>query len=92
MTARSILEARAVRIIALVTLCFLPPTFVSGLLDMNSLEIKRSGSGLIVKANAEFFFFLAVTIPLTAVTVGGWLIWDWTSMRKARRERPLALE
>ncbi|EME79536.1 uncharacterized protein MYCFIDRAFT_183745 [Pseudocercospora fijiensis CIRAD86] len=90
MTERSILEAKAVRIIALVTLLFLPPTFTSGFLDMDSLDISRSEGGhLIIDARPEFLFFLALTIPLMIVTVGGWLLWDWLSTRRrARLEEP----
>ncbi|KAI5366001.1 Putative Mg2+ transporter protein, CorA-like/Zinc transport protein ZntB [Septoria linicola] len=92
MTARSILEARAVRIIALVTLCFIPPTFTTGFLDMGSLDISRSESGhLIVDAKPEFLFFLAITLPLVVVVVGAWLVYDWHSMRKARREDHIEL-
>jgi len=38
MTARTILEARSVRVIALVTMFFLPPTFVSVSLAMDGCD------------------------------------------------------
>jgi hypothetical protein len=85
MTARSILEARAVRVIALVTLFFLPPTFTSGFLQSGVVDFTGSMPGhLVVGATYQFWFFLALTLPLMVVTVGGWLVWDWWSMRNAR--------
>ena len=88
MTKRSILEARAVRIIALVTLFFIPPTFTAGFLQMGGLDFTGSRSGhLIVNAKPEFLFFLAITIPLMVVVLGAWLAYDWHSMRKAGSEK-----
>jgi hypothetical protein len=67
-------------------------TSVQGFLEMNNVHV-RSGSGghLLIDVDPSFLFYLAITLPLMFVTVGGWLVWDWRSMRKARAEQPLLL-
>lgn len=110
LTMRSMVEARTVRLIAIVSLLFIPPTFttVSLLLRAFSLtEVMRllmdgaqsfiqadmvhpfssSRKGLLqLNADLDLWFWLAITIPLMLVTLGGWLYWDWRTTRKMSRE------
>ncbi|KAK9780535.1 hypothetical protein SCAR479_02650 [Seiridium cardinale] len=46
MTARTVMEARTMRAIAVVTLCFLPPTFIAGFLDMGYINVASGGGSL----------------------------------------------
>ena len=85
---RSIVEARAVRFIALVTLSFVPPTFMAGLLQMGGLDIVIHSGHLIVDANPTFLFFLAVTIPLMIVVLSSWFVYHWYCGESERR-RPM---
>ncbi|KAI3537255.1 hypothetical protein CSPX01_10344 [Colletotrichum filicis] len=82
MTARSIFEAYTMRILALLTLCFLPPTFVAGFLDMDYVDV-RSVNGML-KLNIEpgLWLYLAVTIPLLLVIIASYLVWDRRNVRK----------
>jgi hypothetical protein len=104
MTSKSILEARAVRIIALVTLLYLPPSFTAvSVLDTPVYPIfanesqtlfgmgylhttDKHGGRMRVTADADFWFYLALTIPLMLVTIVAWLAWDIRSRRKYERE------
>ncbi|GAB7325313.1 hypothetical protein MBLNU13_g09364t1 [Cladosporium sp. NU13] len=87
MTARTILEARSVRIIALVTMFFLPPTFVSGFLDMGYIAVTRDGWRLNTSTEPGLMLYLCITVPLVMAVVGCWICWDGLSMREARTQR-----
>ncbi|KAK5712329.1 hypothetical protein LTR15_011908 [Elasticomyces elasticus] len=83
MTARSILEARAVRIIALVTLLYLPPSFTAALFGMGYLHTSMSTrSAMHVRADADFWFYVAITLPLMLVTLLAFFAWDRVDRRR----------
>ncbi|ETS82444.1 hypothetical protein PFICI_04320 [Pestalotiopsis fici W106-1] len=81
MTARTIMEARTMRIIAVVTLCFLPPTFIAGFLDMGYIKVASGGGQLLVNAEPGLLLYTAITIPVVLVILGGYLWWDWRTTR-----------
>lgn len=84
MTERTILEARAVRLIALVTLFFIPPTFTAGFLQMGGLNFDASTRGhMVITVEAKFLFFVAITVPLMVVVMGAsWVGYNWCSVRR----------
>lgn len=41
---------------------------------------------LTLAADADLWMYLALTLPLTAMTVGGWLFWEWYTMRKVKKD------
>ncbi|KAK9790481.1 hypothetical protein SCARD494_08430 [Seiridium cardinale] len=84
MTARTVMEARTMRAIAVVTLCFLPPTFIAGFLDMGYINVASGGGSLRVGAEPGLFLHIAITIPLVLVILGGYLWWDWRSLRNPK--------
>lgn len=96
MTVKSIKEAHAVRIIALVTFLFLPPTFTcvsreplatilhdadgafQGFFEMDFVHVSSFQDGVVtLTADSGLLFWLAITLPLMAITVAGWFLWDW---------------
>ncbi|CAK4033313.1 hypothetical protein PFICI_04320 [Lecanosticta acicola] len=88
MTARSIVEAQAVRIIALITFILLPPTFTTGFLEMGFLhDISYNDGRLELKADPGLLLYLAITLPLMVVTVGGWFLWDFRTKRNLQKQR-----
>ncbi|KXH54992.1 hypothetical protein CNYM01_03392 [Colletotrichum nymphaeae SA-01] len=82
MTARSIFEAYTMRILALLTLCFLPPTFVAGFLDMDYVDVKSVNGMLKLNIEPGLWLYLAVTIPLLLVIIASYLVWDRRNVRK----------
>ncbi|KAF2993479.1 hypothetical protein E8E14_001128 [Neopestalotiopsis sp. 37M] len=82
MTARTIMEARTMRIIAVVTLCFLPPTFIAGFLDMGYINVASGGGQLIVDAEPGLLLYTAITIPVLLVILGCYTWWDRRTTRK----------
>lgn len=85
MTVRSLTEARAVRLIAIVTLIFLPPTVVSGFLQLDYIHVAFIKDGLLhLTTDIDVIFWVILTAPLLLATLGGWLIWDWRASRKSQ--------
>ncbi|KAF2792422.1 hypothetical protein K505DRAFT_350626 [Melanomma pulvis-pyrius CBS 109.77] len=85
LTTQSIREARTVKAIALVTLIYLPATFVATFLGMNTLEVKNQSRGrLNVAVDPELWIYLALTIPLTLCTLAAWWGWEWWSRRNQK--------
>lgn len=88
MTARSIVEAQAVRIIALITFLLLPPTFTAGFLEMGFIHDVRYQNGtLSLQADAGLLLWLTITLPLMALTVGIWFFWDFRTKRNLREKQ-----
>ena len=88
MTARSIVEAQAVRIIALITFLLLPPTFTAGFLEMGFIhDIRYQDGTLSLQADAGLLLWLTITLPLMALTVGVWFIWDFRTKRHLREKQ-----
>ncbi|WYZ46033.1 hypothetical protein EsH8_IX_000258 [Colletotrichum jinshuiense] len=83
MTARTVLEAHTMRVIALLTLCFLPPTFIAGFLDMGYINI-TSAKGLIkVDVEPGLWLYLSISLPLVFFIMSAYLLWDRRNMRRA---------
>lgn len=56
-------EGTSMKIIAALTMVFLPGTFLSSVFGMSSLK------------NARWWLYIAITIPLTVLVTGAW--WGW---------------
>lgn len=65
-----------VRIVTLVTLIYLPASFVSTLLGMNLFDYGPAGD---FKISHQFWIFIVIAVPLTVMTVGSWY---WFSRRR----------
>ncbi|XPS96524.1 hypothetical protein M3J09_005789 [Ascochyta lentis] len=74
-------ESANMRAVAIVSMLFLPGTFVSGILGTNlfSQEENKSGSdsdaGSTFRASSRWWLLLVTIIPLTALTFLGWSVW-----------------
>ncbi|KAL8801531.1 MAG: hypothetical protein Q9182_004373 [Xanthomendoza sp. 2 TL-2023] len=73
-------DSDAMKTIAALTMVFLPGTFVATLFGMAFFTVD-SGSGSGFHVNSLWWIYLAVTIPLTMLTIGVWRGW----LRMARR-------
>ncbi|KAL8857596.1 MAG: hypothetical protein Q9178_005924 [Gyalolechia marmorata] len=67
-------DSDAMKTIAALTMVFLPATFVATLFGMVFFTVD-SGSGSGFRVNSLWWVYLAVTIPLTMLTVGVWRGW-----------------
>lgn len=84
MSSRTILEARTMRIIAFMTLVFLPPTFIAGFLQMGYLDIESEGGRFVINTEPGLSLYFAITLPVVFAVVGGYLWWDRRSTHAAQ--------
>lgn len=85
-------DSDAMKTIAALTMVFLPATFVATLFGMVFFTTESSsGSGF--RVNSLWWIYLAVTIPLTMLTVGVWLGWLWwVRRRRVKDEEEMGLK
>ncbi|KAL4871455.1 hypothetical protein BDV12DRAFT_28771 [Aspergillus spectabilis] len=69
-------DSNMMKTIAVVSIFYLPGTFVSGLFGTNffSFQADPGNTWLVAK---EFWIYWVVTIPLTMATIGVWAIWHF---------------
>ncbi|KAL3494903.1 hypothetical protein BJX62DRAFT_222935 [Aspergillus germanicus] len=84
LTNKSLDENATVRIVTLVTLIYLPASFVSTLFGMNFFDFGESGN---LEISHHFWIFIILAVPLTVVTVGSWywLVQRRKKLRQAQR-------
>ncbi|KAF2691700.1 hypothetical protein K458DRAFT_482429 [Lentithecium fluviatile CBS 122367] len=79
--ANSKRDSAAMKTIAVVTMFFLPPTFVATLFSMSMFNWGTEGSGAGL-TSAYFWVYWAVAIPLTFLVVLVWRVWwKWEEKR-----------
>ncbi|KAK1990856.1 hypothetical protein LX36DRAFT_379606 [Colletotrichum falcatum] len=89
LTARTVIEAQTMKVIALLTLGFLPPTFVAGFLDMGYIDIKSEKGLIRLDFKPGLWLYLAVSLPLVIVIISAYLMWDRRNMRRTTRQESL---
>ena len=73
-------DSSSMKTLAVVTMLYLPATSISSILAMPLFDW-RGGDGAVVNSMVWVYFVLAV--PLTAITVGTWYVWQ---RRKTKEE------
>ncbi|PMD57524.1 uncharacterized protein K444DRAFT_644408 [Hyaloscypha bicolor E] len=82
LTKDTVDDSATVRLITIVTLIFLPASFVTSFLGMNLFTFQTSdGSGFAI--SRQFWIFVLMTVSLTFITVGSWMIMS----RKRRKQK-----
>ncbi|CAI6337111.1 unnamed protein product [Periconia digitata] len=75
------LDSSDMRAIALVTMAFLPPTFISAVFSTSFFHYEPSNSNGVDDStqwtvSGHFWVYWAFAIPLTLLTMGLWLFWE----------------
>ncbi|KAI1078234.1 amino acid permease-domain-containing protein [Whalleya microplaca] len=84
---QSLIEAQAVRMIAIVTLVFLPGTFTAAFFGMQYVRADLSSGTLVASASPELLLYFAITLPLMAATLLAWWFWDrWQAHRRSSQK------
>ncbi|CZR51482.1 uncharacterized protein PAC_01358 [Phialocephala subalpina] len=80
-------DSATVKVVTLVTLLYLPASFVASLLGMNLFAFQGpNGNGF--QISSRFWIFVALTVPLTVLTVGSWFYIAYKRKRnKAIKQR-----
>ncbi|KAI0414723.1 hypothetical protein F5X98DRAFT_348416 [Xylaria grammica] len=76
-------DSSSMKILAAVTTTFLPGAFVATLFSMDMFNWFAGADMPVV--SGRFWIYWVITIPLTLVTVGIWLAWEFWVVRRQRR-------
>lgn len=89
-------DSSSMKTLAIVTMFFLPGSFVSALFSMPMFEWDKAAespsSGIGVGLMPQFNLYWAITVPLTAVTFCLYFLWLWFLKRELRvkfKEAPI---
>ncbi|EPE25310.1 Magnesium transport protein CorA, transmembrane region [Glarea lozoyensis ATCC 20868] len=82
LTKDTVDDSASVRVVTIVTLIYLPASFVSSFLGMNLFDFNAEGGGF--GMSSKFWVFFVMAIPLTMVTIG---IWFYISQKKRNKIR-----
>lgn len=78
-------DSSSMKILAAVTTTFLPGAFVATLFSMNMFNW-FAGDGIPV-ASGRFWIYWSITIPLTLITVGIWVGWEFWTIKNQNKQR-----
>jgi len=88
LTKDTVDDSATVRLVTIVTLLYLPASFVCSFLGMNLFTFQTSdGSGFAI--SEQFWVFFIVTIPLTLITVGSWAIMTRKRRKQKKKDREM---
>lgn len=77
-------DSLSMKILAAVTTTFLPGAFVATLFSMDMFDWFAGHGNPVV--SGRFWIYWSVTIPLTLLTVGIWLGWEFWIMNKQKKQ------
>ncbi|KAH0269377.1 hypothetical protein KCU91_g8768, partial [Aureobasidium melanogenum] len=77
-------DGAAMKTIAVVTLTFLPATFVTALLGMNFFTVDSNVPGGRLTSTKDVWIFFVIAVPLTTIVL---CFWYWWQRREAQRAR-----
>ncbi|KAI9869101.1 MAG: hypothetical protein M1813_002925 [Trichoglossum hirsutum] len=77
-------DSTAMKSVAILTIAFLPGTFVASFLAMPLFNWQAQSSGKII--GNYFWVYWAFTIPLTGIVLGCWVVWIRIVLRKHEKE------
>jgi hypothetical protein len=84
-------DSSSMKTLAIVTMLFLPGSFVSALFSTDFFawdEVDRNNSDIGVPMTPQMGLYWVITIPLTVVTFA--LYFLWLGMQKAKKEKEMA--
>lgn len=82
-------DSRAMKMIAIVTMIYLPGTFVATAFSMGIFNWSASSSEVVNPRIWAYFLFTGI---LTILTIGGFLGWTWWQERRPKREADMVYE
>ena len=67
-------DSKNMKLIAIVGLIYLPGTFVSGIFGMNFFSFEDQNGHQTWNVSDKFYIYLAITLPLTLLTISIWVL------------------
>ncbi|KAF8244930.1 hypothetical protein K440DRAFT_557560, partial [Wilcoxina mikolae CBS 423.85] len=92
LTRDTVDDSATVRVVTLVTLIYLPASFVATVLGMNLFNFSgtnNDGKGPRFTISKQFWIYIALSVPLTCFTVGYWFLMSHRHKMKRRQDSQL---
>lgn len=72
-------DARTLKSITILTLVYLPASFVATLLGTQYINVQKNSASehISIQVSSNLWIFFVLTVLLLLATVGGWLFWEW---------------
>lgn len=77
-------ETRTMRTITLIAMIYLPASFTATFMGTGFVHVESLAGVMRVSVSKDIYFYLAITIPLMAVTFLVWGFWECKMRRKTR--------
>ncbi|PLB46429.1 hypothetical protein P170DRAFT_438224 [Aspergillus steynii IBT 23096] len=87
LTNAAIHDNATVKVVTLVTLIYLPASFVSTLLGMNLFDFDGGNDGGEFTISRQFWIFVIVAVPLTLLTLASWYLITQRRLRLIRKHK-----
>ncbi|KAI4783436.1 hypothetical protein E4T52_01638 [Aureobasidium sp. EXF-3400] len=84
-------DGAAMKTIALVTLTFLPATFVTALLGMNFFTVDSDPQGGHLTSTKDLWIYFVIAVPLTTAVLCFWWWWQNKEEEKAKHRNEMGL-
>ena len=68
-------DSSSMKTIAALTMVFLPGTYIAAIFGMNFFDYS-TGS---IHVSARWWLYVAITVPMTVLTIGTWWAWTYVS-------------
>ncbi|MCJ1357728.1 MAG: hypothetical protein MMC33_007724 [Icmadophila ericetorum] len=88
LSKKSVADNKAVKVITVVALIFVPASYVADFLQMGYVTVAQT-SGLSVAVAQGFWLYMSITMPLIVVTMGIYLGAELIQRRAIRRENAM---
>lgn len=79
LTRKSVDDNATVRVVTVCTLIYLPASFTASFFGMNFFNQSNSSQ---FEISPRFWVYVAITVPLTVVTIGAWYLYKLQYDRK----------
>ncbi|KAE9377483.1 hypothetical protein N431DRAFT_527405 [Stipitochalara longipes BDJ] len=77
-------ETTTMRTITLIALVYLPASFTATFMGTGFVHVESLAGVMRISVSKDIYFYLAITIPLMAVTFLAWGLWELKMRKKAR--------
>lgn len=82
-------DAKTLKTITILTMVFLPASFVSQFLSMGYITIHNGNNRIALHFASEMWIFGILTVVLLTLVIGLWLFLEWRRQKRARLSHPI---
>lgn len=82
-------DAKTLKTITILTMIFLPASFVSQFLSMGYITIHNGNNHMALHFASEMWIFGILTVILLALVIGLWLFLEWRRRKRTKLSHPI---